>query len=86
MSQVDWAVQMITRYRTEKNVEKTGVRRLHYWIISQPKEERMIPTRGRGKFRPFLPKDYNRLSELLVDARIDGLIPFDWIVDEKMSH
>jgi len=82
--QIDFAIKMTNRYLLEKGVPKVGVRRLHYFIVSLPEPERMVPGRGK-KPRPYVNtrNDYDRLSELLVDARIGRRIASKKIVDEK---
>ncbi|VUT26922.1 MAG: hypothetical protein MASP_01771 [Candidatus Methanolliviera sp. GoM_asphalt] len=56
MKQLDFAVQMITQYRTEKNADEVGIKRLHYWIISLPEEDENLN------------KEYKRLSHLLTNT------------------
>lgn len=83
MNQREWAISMLKRYLKEKNADSVGIRRLHYFIVSLPEEERMMP--AKGGMRPYenTLKDYKNLSKLLTDARINGEIPFEWIIDEK---
>jgi len=83
MKQIDWAVQMLKRYLDEKKADSVGIRRLHYYIVSLPESDRMMPSK-KG-FRPYenVLADYKKLSELLTQARIEGLIPFELIIDEK---
>ncbi len=84
MRQIDFAVHHLNRYLSEKGADAVGVRRLHYNIVSQPEDERMIPTKGGG-FRLYenTLTDYNRLVQLITNARVRELIPFSCIVDEK---
>lgn len=83
--QIDWAAAVLFRYLMEKEVASVGVRRLHYWIVSLPEDQRLIPGKGKGNVRIYqnVKNDYHRLSGLLVDARIRGLIPWDSIQDDK---
>jgi hypothetical protein len=74
----------LNRYLREKGAEAVGVRRLHYNIVSQPEDGRMIPTKGGGvRLYENTLADYNRLVELIANARVRDLIPFSSIVDEK---
>ncbi len=75
---------MLHRYLSEKCRATVGVRRLHYWIVSLPEDERQIPsvkdtvaTYQNTKYW------YQRLSELLVNARLKELVSSDAIIDEK---
>jgi len=83
MNQKEWAISMLDRYLKEKNADSVGIRRLHYFIVSLPESERMMP--AKKGFRPYenTLQDYKKLSELLTQARIEGLVPFGWIIDEK---
>ena len=82
--QIDFAIKMMDLYLSEKGVASVGVRRLHYFIVSKPEAERMIPGRG-GKPRPYqnTKSQFQRLSELLVQARIKKRADPNKIVDEK---
>jgi|GEM_PF-1061866 hypothetical protein len=82
--QIDVFVELHRRYLSEKGAETVGVRRLHYWIVSLPPDERMIPSKGKA-WRRYENKqgDYDRLTELITDARIRGMIRFSSIIDEK---
>jgi hypothetical protein len=84
-TQIEFASAMITRYLVEKCVPSVGVRRLHYWIVSLPEDQRMVPGRGKDTIRIYqnVKNDYQRLSGLLVDARIKGMIPWDAMQDDK---
>jgi len=82
--QIDFAVSHLYRYLREKGADAVGVRRLHYNIVSQPEADRMIPTKGGGvRLYENALADYNRLVQLIADARVRELIPFSSIVDEK---
>ncbi|MHA1229211.1 MAG: hypothetical protein ACTSRP_09105 [Candidatus Helarchaeota archaeon] len=81
--QVNWAVEMLNRYLLEKGVSAVGVRRLHYYIVSLPESERMIPSRSGVRVYENTLKDYKNLSRLLTKARINAKIPFSVIIDEK---
>lgn len=84
MRQIDFAVHHLNRYLREKGADAVGVRRLHYNIVSQPEADRMIPTKGGGvRLYENTLADYNRLVELIANARVRDLIPFSSIVDEK---
>ena len=84
MRQIDFAVHHLNRYLREKGADAVGVRRLHYNIVSQPEADRMIPTKGGGvRLYENTLADYNRLVELVANARVRDLIPFSSIVDEK---
>jgi len=85
MTQIDWAAAMLTRYLMEKGASSVGVRRLHYWIVSLPEDQRLIPSRRKGAIRIYqnVKNDYQRLSGLLVEARIRGLIPWNAMQDDK---
>lgn len=74
MTQLDWAIDMITQYL--KDHEPAGVRRFHYWIVSKPEEERMIPAKVGVRLYENTRQEYQRLDQLLTKARIKGLIPF----------
>ena len=82
--QIDFAIAMTNRYLSEKGVRSVGVRRLHYFIVSLPEQERKVPSVGK-KTRPYVntKDDYQRLSELLVEARISKRVASRKIVDEK---
>jgi len=82
MNRVEWAANMVKRYLMEKNVSAVGVRRLHYYIVSLPENERIMPGRNPRPYQNTL-NDYKKLSEYLTQARIEGLIPWSWIIDEK---
>jgi hypothetical protein len=80
-----FAVRMHQRYLQVKNKSSVGVRRLHYFIIGLPESERMVFIRnGQGK-RPYDNTliEYHTLSQALVKARYEGLIPWDSVIDEK---
>ncbi len=81
--QIDFAVRMHRRYLSEKGADSVGVRRLHYFIVSLPEHERMIP--GKMGPRPYTnnKNQYQGLSDLLVNARTRGMIPSHQIIDEK---
>ena len=83
-SQIDFAVRMIKRYLSEKNRPFTGIRRLHYFIVTLPQEERMLPSKGDVKtlYGNTL-YWFGQSSKHLVDARLRGIIPWDWVIDEK---
>jgi len=83
MRQVDWAVEMVKRYLDEKKADSVGIRRLHYYIVSLPESERMMPAKRGFRTYENTSQDYKKLSELLTQARIEGLVPFKWIIDEK---
>lgn len=84
MRQIDFALHHLHRYLREKGADAVGVRRLHYNIVSQPEADRMIPTKGGGvRLYENTLADYNRLVELVANARVRELIPFSCIVDEK---
>lgn len=83
MNQREWAISMLKRYLEEKNANAVGIRRLHYFIVSLPESERMMPAKkGMRPYENTL-QDYKTLSRLLGEARINGEIPFEWIIDEK---
>lgn len=92
--QTYWVVKMITKYREITGLPACDDRRLFYWVESLPKSETMIPgrsIRGKGKnkkgeVRPFRldQDDYkNVICKGLTEARIEGLIPWDWVTDGK---
>jgi len=82
-SQLFFAVKMVKKYREETGKPKVGVRRLHYFIVSLPENERLIPS--KNGLRPYenTLNEYKRLSRLLTEARVNGFIDWDWIIDEK---
>jgi hypothetical protein len=81
--QVLWAVEMANKYLAEKRKNAVGIRRLHYFIVSLPESERQIPAQKGLRTYDNSINDYKRLSALLVEGRISGLIGFDKIIDEK---
>lgn len=82
--QIDFAVRMITQYRQIKQKYDVGVRRLHYYIVSLPEVDRVLPSKGdRTTIYENNTYWFGRLSGHLVRARIEGLIPWDWVIDEK---
>jgi hypothetical protein len=83
LNQLDFAVRMLKRYLAEKNVRTVGVRRLHYFIVSLPENERIMP--GRSGSRPYqnTKTQYQGLSDLLVDARRKLRVESGQIIDEK---
>ena len=79
-----WAAGMLHRYLDEKYRETVGIRRLHYWIVSLPETERQIPSVKESVATYQNTKYwYQRLSELLVNARLKELVSSDAIIDEK---
>lgn len=84
-NQIHFATKMAIRYLSEKSASAVGVRRLHYWIVSLPEHERQIPGKRKGEVRTYqnVKNDYQRLSDLLVNARIQGLVPWEAIQDDK---
>jgi hypothetical protein len=85
VQQIDAFVRFHQRYLAEKNATAVGNRRLHYFIVSLPEAERMIPGRGTGASRLYSNSraDYNTLCRMIKNARIRGLIPFSSVIDEK---
>jgi len=81
--QIDFAVAMHTRYLKEKDKSAVGIRRLHYFVVSLPQAERMMPGKNGSRLYENTLTGYQRLSGLLVEARIRGMIPWDSIIDEK---
>ncbi|MFA7120608.1 MAG: hypothetical protein WC277_03965 [Bacilli bacterium] len=79
-----WTAGMLHRYLDEKCRATVGVRRLHYWIVSLPEDERQIPSVKEAVATYQNTKYwYQRLSELLVNARLKELVSSDAIIDEK---
>ena len=79
-----WAAGMLYRYLNEKCRATVGVRRLHYWIVSLPEDERQIPSvKDTVATYQNTRYWYQRLSELLVNARLKGAVSSDAIIDEK---
>jgi hypothetical protein len=83
--QMDFAIRMLIRHRTEKQLPTVSPRRLHYFIVSAIQPEEWVLPSSQGKTTVYENTLYwsNRLSSLLVEARILGLVPWDWISDEK---
>lgn len=84
-NQVKWAVEMYNLYIQQEGSSDAYVRGCHYFLVSLPESSRQIPARKAGETRLYenLKKDYKRLSELLVDARIAGLLHWDLVTDQK---
>jgi len=83
MNQKEWATKMANRYFKETGKSRVGERRLHYWIVSLPRNDRQMPSRGGKRVYENTMREYKNLSRILTDARIDGLLPWNRIVDEK---
>ena len=84
--QVIWAATQFNEAYNQKAINFTfpdgtqrpafWLRATHYHIVSKVIPDRQIPTRKRGTTRLYenTKKDYKRLSELLVKARLVGLV------------
>lgn len=92
--QTYWIAEKAKKYREVTNLPTFDTRRLLYWVGSLPEPERMMPgksTAGKGRYkkgevRPFRINqwDYqNIVSDGLVEARVEGLIPWEWVTDGK---
>lgn len=88
-----WFVPMLQKYFQTTYYTVVGVRRFHYWLVSLPESERMIPGKstpgkGRGKkgdIRLYRNHqfDYIVCSESLMEARMMDEIPWECIQDDK---
>lgn len=81
-----WIVSMLKRYFETTGKQCVGVRRFHYWLVSLPESQRMIPGKGRDSFRLYRNNrnDYQNIaSGHIADARMNDEIPFSCIIDEK---
>lgn len=86
-TQIGWAIRMVYKYLKEEDEPFVGTRRLHYWIIELPEEDRQIP--GKKDYKPIIRtyvhtlNEYNNLSNILSEARKRGLLDPSLIIDEK---
>ncbi len=81
-----WAVSMLKKYFEVTGKTQVGKRRFHYWLVSLPESERMIPAKKKGEFRPYkhTQSEYQNIAcGQIADALLAGEIPWDCIVDEK---
>jgi hypothetical protein len=87
----DYALQAIRVYRDEKGDRPVGLRRLHYWIVSKAERDRtVLRQRNINHKKVWNPEPYQNdkgwydsLGSCYSNARLDGKIPTDWIIDEK---
>jgi len=93
-SQLDFAVWLYEQYCIVNNEHAVGARRLFYFSNTIIDGEKLIPTNSPEKctfrdgelmYRPFALTSYNyqRLCNLLVDARLAGRVSWDGILDDK---
>lgn len=94
-NQIEFAAEMFKRALPAKGFHTDGpdgmrmvlwLRGLHYFIVSLPKNQRMMPA-ARGTTRPYsnTKAEYKKLSENWVKARIRGLIPENNVWDNRNS-
>lgn len=94
-NQIEFAAEMFKRALPAKGFRTDGpdgmrmvlwLRGLHYFIVSLPKNQRMMPA-ARGTTRPYsnTKAEYKKLSENWVKARIRGLIPENNVWDNRNS-
>lgn len=80
---LNWIVSMFNRYLAETGKENVWTRKLHYFIVSLPADQRKIPRWSGERVYENTPSDYKTLCDLLAEARIAGLIDPDKIIDQK---
>jgi hypothetical protein len=73
---------LLVKYRQVEN-SMIHPRGFHYYIVTRPESERQIPSSGGPRLYENTWNEYKNLCSVVANARVLGLIPFDWISDNR---
>lgn len=85
-TQMDWAIKMFKAYLKAKNKEAGSIRKVHYWIVVLPEDQRQIPAnKTNSGYRLYIntKQEAGNFNRLLTDARLKGRISPALFIDRK---